>query len=257
MPVSRGASSASRSWRLSRLGRRGSGRAHRSNTAQCARRDALMEEVGHRVHEDQLGPAPAKGDLEPIRPDLEVEALAEGVARDAAATLGERLRVAVGAPWRDLVAPCDGFQLADVHSIRLRSLIRMYVRLRGGCTFPAVALRSRGPSRGDPARWPGCGLQAHFTVGGPGEYWTPVWKPVVVGPVEEPRQQPVQRGSANCSKGWQRSRHRTVSSSTSRIVFSFRASPHAQPTKTGDVGRDGIPQDNVRTPAVHPSHAAH
>lgn len=65
--------------------------------------------------------APAQRDAEPLRPELEPEALLAGMGGHALEALREHLRVAVGASGRDLVAAGDGVPVASVHSTALRS----------------------------------------------------------------------------------------------------------------------------------------
>jgi hypothetical protein len=67
-------------------------------------RNTLVEEVAHRVDEDHSRPRPLQWLLQPLRPELQREALLVGVSRDPAPALGERLRVAVRAARRNLVA---------------------------------------------------------------------------------------------------------------------------------------------------------
>src|ERR1700684_1604514 len=67
-------------------------------------RNALVEEVAHRVDEDHPRTRPLQWLLQPLRPELELKALLVGVSRDAPPALGECLGVAVRAPGRDLVA---------------------------------------------------------------------------------------------------------------------------------------------------------
>src|SRR5438874_1535460 len=66
--------------------------------------DAFVEEVAHRVEEDDTRLLPLKRVVQPVPPKTKVKALLVGVARDASESFSERLRVAVGAASRHLVA---------------------------------------------------------------------------------------------------------------------------------------------------------
>ena len=70
--------------------------------------DVLVEEVAHRVDEDELGLAPLQRKLQAVRPEPQVEALLVRMTGNAAPALRERLGVAVRASRGDLVAARDG-----------------------------------------------------------------------------------------------------------------------------------------------------
>ena len=71
-------------------------------------RDPFVEEVAHRIDEDQPRALPTQRLLQPGRPDAKVEPLLVGMAGDPAPALSERLGVAVSAAGRHLVAPGHG-----------------------------------------------------------------------------------------------------------------------------------------------------
>jgi hypothetical protein len=75
--------------------------------------DVLVEEVGHRVDEDQSRPPPPQRQLQARGPDAQVEALLERVARNAAEALGERLGVADGRRRGSGLGPHDGRRMVD------------------------------------------------------------------------------------------------------------------------------------------------
>jgi len=71
-------------------------------------RHEVAEHVAHAVDEHPARGSPRKRLLDPIRPQRRIEAALERVSGHITETLGEALRVAVLAPWRDLHAPRDG-----------------------------------------------------------------------------------------------------------------------------------------------------
>jgi len=66
-----------------------------------------MEEIAHRVNEDQARSLPSKRDRQTFRPELEIEALLVRVRRYAPKSLSERLGIAVCAARAYLVAAGD------------------------------------------------------------------------------------------------------------------------------------------------------
>ena len=80
---------------------------HLEDARDVVERDALVEEVAHRVDEDHPRLAPRERQLQPLGPEAQVEALLVGVTGHAAEPLRERLGVAVRAAGRHLVAARD------------------------------------------------------------------------------------------------------------------------------------------------------
>src|SRR5216683_2807449 len=70
-------------------------------------RDVLVEEVRHRVDEDEAGALPPQRNGQALRPELQIEALLIGMPRHAAKAFSEGLCVTVCAAWTHLVAAGD------------------------------------------------------------------------------------------------------------------------------------------------------
>ncbi|CAD5253920.1 hypothetical protein BOSE21B_100047 [Bosea sp. 21B] len=70
-------------------------------------RHILVEQVGHRVHEDHLRLPPTEWLLQAFGPERQIESVFERVSRHAAKALREPFRVAVIAAGTDLRAPGD------------------------------------------------------------------------------------------------------------------------------------------------------
>ena len=68
---------------------------------------ALMEEVGHGVHEDHLRLFPSERQLKPFGPEPQIEPLFKRMSRHTAKPLGKRLRIAMFAPGTDFRAAGD------------------------------------------------------------------------------------------------------------------------------------------------------
>jgi phage protein U len=83
----------------------------------------VVEEVRHRVREDEPRSFPPQRQVESSGPKLEVEALLVGVPGYSPEALGKGLCIAVTQPGLTLEQPVTGFQVAWVHSIAEPSAI--------------------------------------------------------------------------------------------------------------------------------------
>ncbi|MDQ5894849.1 MAG: Response regulator [Actinomycetota bacterium] len=81
---------------------------HRENLLDVVERNPLMEEIAHRVDEDDPWSLPLQRLVQAVRPKAQIEALFVGVPWDTPPTFSERFGVAVGTTRRDLGAPRNG-----------------------------------------------------------------------------------------------------------------------------------------------------
>jgi len=105
--------------------------------------DVLVEQIAHRVDEDQPRTFPCKRYVQALRPELQVETLLVRMIRYTAKPLRERLGIAVGASRTDLVATSDGvpggvcpLDLAAVGHAEMIGIGTVLVLIRCGAAWP-------------------------------------------------------------------------------------------------------------------------